>query len=338
MRVLLIGGSGFIGQRVITKLRQRGHEVILFDRGETTSEDKPGFSHIRGNRLEIDKHVKAIMDARPDAAVDFLPWNDADTKRVIKALKGRVEQVVHLSSGDVYRAWGYFLKGGYGDPVPLAEDAPLREDLYPYQGQSPGMADYDKVLAERVILNAHYAEGYPGVIIRLPMVYGPGDRQHRLWEFVKRMQDGRPAILLGTCQAAWLWHRGYVENIAIGIALAAERSLGIGQVYNVGEARTLTMAAWAKAIGETMGWAGQITIVPDQLLPEHLHTPYNYQQHLLLDTTKIRRDLGYKEIVDFKEGLQKAIAWQIENPPEKFDPGRFDYAAEDAVLKQAAGV
>ncbi len=334
MRVLLIGGSGFIGRRVVERLHERGHEVILFHRGESGILPRDVAEVIRGNRLEIEQHRDALKKARPEAAVDFLPWGDADTRRVVRALNGIVERAVHISSGDVYRAWGNFLTGRYDEPVPLTERAPLREELYPYAGQKPGMDTYDKVLAEREVFNAHYSHGYPGVILRLPMVYGPEDGQHRLWEYVKRMVDRRPAILLSGTQAAWLWHRGYVDDVAFAIALAAERPNAVGQAYNVGSEQTLSMAAWVRAIGHAMGWDGQVLILPFSQLPTHLHRPYNYQQHILLNTSKIRRELGYSEIVDPAVALRLTVEWQAANPPASFDQSRFDYAAEDEVLKK----
>ncbi len=337
MRVLLIGGSGFIGRRVVARLQQRGHDVIIFHRGETGLLADIDAERITGNRLEIDQHIDRIVEARPDVAIDFLPWSDSDTKRVVDTLNGRVERVVHLSSGDVYQAWGNFLKGTYGEPVPLDEEAPLRADLHPYAGTRPGMEHYDKLLAERVIFQAHYEIGYPGSIIRLPMVYGPDDRQNRTWEYVKRMVDGRPAILMGACQAGWLWQRGYVDDVAFGIVLAAEREASIGQVYNVGSPRTLVMAAWVRCIGDALGWTGEIVPVPDHSLPDHLRKPYTYQQHILFDTDNIRRELGYYELVEPDEALRLTVEWQRDHPP-KLDLSQFDYAAEDRALKQAAGV
>ena len=338
MRVLLIGGTGFIGRRVVDHLQRRGHSVAIFHRGQTSSLTMIDAPRIHGNRLEIDQHISRIMEFKPDAVVDLLPWNDMDTQRVIDTFKGRVERVVHLSSGDVYKAWGNLLKGAYGEPVPLSETASLREDLYPYAGKHAGMEHYDKMLAERVILHAHYHEGYPGVIVRLPMVYGPDDRQHRTYEYVRRMKDERPAILMGCCHAAWLWQRGYVDDVAFAITLAVERPSATGQIYNVGDRITLSMAGWVRAIGNVLGWDGEIVLVPDERLPSHLQNPYIFQQHFLFDTTKIRRELGYQELVDPDDALCLTVEWQSGNPPSDADRRPLDYAAEDAALKEAAGV
>jgi nucleoside-diphosphate-sugar epimerase len=333
VRVLLIGGSGFIGRRVIDRLQQRGHDVIVFHRGQTGKLPDRNAARITGNRLEIDQYVKPIKDARPDAAIDFLPWNDRDTRRVIDTLHGQVERVVHISSGDVYRAWGTFLNGGKAEPVPLAEEAPLRADRYPYAGTRPGMEDYDKILAERAIFKAHFEEGYPGIIVRLPMVYGPDDPQHRTWPIVKRILDGRRTILLSSSQSAWLWQRGYVDDVAFAIVLAAERANSVGQVYNVGSLQTLTIGAWVRNISEVMGWKGDIRLLPRHHIPEHLQTTYNYQQHILFSTTKIRRELGYYELIDAEEALRRTVEWQRDNPPAHFGDTEFDYEAEDAALR-----
>lgn len=56
------------------------------------------------------------------------------------------------------------------------------------------------------------------------------------------------------------------------------------------------------------------------------------KQDLVLDTSRIRRELGYKEIVSPDEGLSQTVAWEREHPPENVDPQMFDYSTEDAIL------
>jgi nucleoside-diphosphate-sugar epimerase len=56
-----------------------------------------------------------------------------------------------------------------------------------------------------------------GTVLHLPMVYGPGDHQYQLFPYLKRMDDGRPAILLEAMQAQWRCTRGYAENVAAAI-------------------------------------------------------------------------------------------------------------------------
>jgi len=67
-------------------------------------------------------------------------------------------------------------------------------------------------------------------------------------------------------------------------------------------------------------------------LPAHLHQDYAWEHELVIDSTRIRQELGYVEQVTQEEGLRRTIAWQRANPPETFDPSLFDYPAEDSAL------
>jgi nucleoside-diphosphate-sugar epimerase len=83
----------------------------------------------------------------------------------------------------------------------------------------------------------------PGTVLRLPMVYGPGDPLHRFFPLLKRFADGRSFILLADDLAAWRGPRGYVENVAHAIALAATSDQAAGRIYNVCEEPTLSELA-----------------------------------------------------------------------------------------------
>lgn len=71
----------------------------------------------------------------------------------------------------------------------------------------------------------------PATVLRLPAIYGPGDRQHRLARYLHSMRDGRQAIVLGESDARWRWSRGYVENVAAAIALAVGDPRATGRIY-----------------------------------------------------------------------------------------------------------
>ncbi len=163
-------------------------------------------------------------------------------------------------------------------------------------------------------------------------MYGPGDPNHRLFEFLKRMTDGRPFILLEEARAQWRWTRGYVENVAAAVALAVTNSQAAGGIYNVGDKEAFREFDWVERIGETLGWKGTIKVIPRASLPEHLMLPYDWRHHLVADTTRIRKELSYSESVPLGEALRRTVAWESTNPPNQIDSTRFDYRAEDAAL------
>src|SRR5262249_41143651 len=197
--------------------------------------------HILGDRSDLPAYSREFSRFAPDVVLDMHPMTGAQAQAVLQTFSGIAQRFVAISSQDVYRAYGRLIgtEPGSPDPTPLAEDAPLGERLSPYRGETlrsdddpkRWTDDYDKILFERAVL------GHPtlaGTVLRLPMVYGPRDKQHRLFPYLKRMDDGRPAILLGADTADWCWTRGYVENVAHAIALIVADERAAGRVYNVG--------------------------------------------------------------------------------------------------------
>jgi nucleoside-diphosphate-sugar epimerase len=350
MRILVIGGTGFIGPCVVRSLVKRGHEVTVFHRGRTQADLPAEVHHILCGKdgdlptladwiERVPYYVDDFRRVAPDVVIYMIPLGEEDTRTVVQSLQGIAQRIVGVSSMDVYRAFGRVNRGEPGppDPLPLTEDSPLRERLFPYRGEVPRKPDdparimdnYDKILVERVILRN---PDFPGTILRLPMVYGPRDNQHRLFEYLKRMDDGRPAILFDEASAQWRWTRGYVENVADAIALAATDERAAGRIYNVGEPNVLSMREWVEAIAKAVGWKGKIVTVPQDRLPTHLDLGIDASQHLAAETQHIRRELDYSEQIAFEEGLRRTIDWERANPPRKIDPKQFDYAAEDAAL------
>ena len=215
--------------------------------------------------------------------------------------------------------------------MPLTEDAPLRTTLYPDRRVVDGIHDHDKILVERAVMGTL---ALPGTILRLPMVYGPGDDMRRLFYYVKRMDDRRSAILLDEGIARHRASRGYVEDVAAAVALATTDERATGRIYNVGEEPALPEAEWVRAIGRAAGWAGDVVVVPRARLPMPLRWwgDGDTDQDWVADTTRIRTELGYAELLPRDEALRRTVTWQRANPPENVPPEMFDYTAEDAVL------
>lgn len=336
MRVLVIGGTNFIGPYVVTVLNRHGHEVTVYHRGLHESELPPEVRHIHSPRAAVPvfHFPSSLSDPPPDVVLHMFPVGEDDARAAVARFVGVARRIVAISSGDVYRAYGRLLgtEPGTPEPVPIGEDAPLRETLFPYRHTAAGPAEwtyhYEKILVERAVLDGRLS----ATVLRLPAVYGPGDPYRRLRPYIKRMDDRRPAILLEAAQAEWRWTHGYVEDVAQAIALAVADERAAGKVYNLGEAVVPTMADRVRRIGEVAGWSGDVVSLTAERLPPHLRTPYQPQQDLVVDTRKVRTELGFGEPLSSDEGLRRTIAWERANPPDTGDPGPVEYAAEDAAL------
>jgi nucleoside-diphosphate-sugar epimerase len=337
MKVLIIGGTRFIGVRVVRRLIEEGHDVTVFHRGQTNSELPASVTHILGDRRNLSGFASEFAGIAPDIVLDMVCYNDQEAATLMDTFSGNARRAVVVSSMDVYRAYGCLLglEAAQSDPMPLSEDSPLRESRFPYRGQAKGPDDmafnYDKIPVERAVMSD---PDLAGTVLRLPAVYGPGD--HRAFDYLKRMEDDRRAILLEESHTGWRWTRGYVDNIAAGIALAVTDDRAANRIYNVGEPDALTEADWVRSIGVATGWQGEIVVLPKEAMPEHLTAPYNFEHHLGADTGRIRRELGYGEHITRDEAMKATIDWERAHPPDQVDAGRFNYAAEDAALGKLA--
>lgn len=339
MRILILGGTQFIGPDVVRHLVGQGHPVTVFHRGKTEADLPPTVAHLHGERQNLGAFAEEFKRLAPETVVDMRPLGEQDARAVVDAFRGIARRVVAISSQDVYRAYDRINRRDPGppDPIPLTEEAPLREKLFPYRGETARAEDdpmrwadeYDKILVEQVVLGD---PDLAGTVLRLPAVYGPRDGQRRFLQHLKRMADGRPAILLPASMATWRWSRGYVENVAAAIAVATADDRAAGRVYNVAEPDPLPEVAMVRLLGRIAGWDGEVVVVPDEDLPEGMQAGIDAAQELIVDSSRIRTELGYVEPVPREEALARTIAWERTHPPKEIDPAQFDYAAEDEVL------
>jgi len=324
MRVFLIGGTRFTGPALIEQLVAGGHVVMCVHRGKTSASLPESVRKIIADRNDL-AALRPVMDEfGPDVVVDMFAFSATDAEAGCILLRDRVGKVIVLSSIDVYLAYGRIHRTEPGpiQATPLTEESELRQTDQPEGPRS------DKLSVERI-----YREcpELPVTILRLPAIYGARDHHRRLRCYLKRMDDRRPAILIGESVAGWKFSRGHVENVAHAIKLAIEHDHTPNQTFNVAEPIAMTETEFIKAIGKAAEWNGQILAVPDGELPEHLKFKVDFRQNWDVDSSKIRSELDYTELIDTPTAIQKTIEWERQNPPE-VESTPFDYDAEDQAL------
>ena len=283
MRILVIGGTRFIGPRVVRLLVAQGHQVTVFHRGQHFLPLPHGASEL--THPDAAMPVRRIPDElralEPDVVLHMIAMGEEDAEAAVAAFAGVARRIVVPSSGDVYQAYGIFIgiEPGPPVPVPLDENAALRTARYPYRKpDTPGEAlefYYDKVLVEAVVSSS---PDLPATILRLPKVYGPEDNSDLSTVYSFRQHPG------------WRWTHGFVDNVAAAIALAVLDDRAAGKTYNVGEEFTPTVAE-------------RLRFLPDQ--PDHALSDMaaNFEQDIVYDTSRIRRELGYREVMDERNAM-----------------------------------
>jgi len=339
MKVLVIGGSGFIGPFVVLQLVDAGHDVTVLHRGHAKPVFPEAVRILRGDRNLMPERRQEFERAAFDVVVDVILSSEKQARALVETFSGLTGRIVALSSQDAYRAYAVILGTDNGDlePLPLTEDSALRMNP-PYP---PGHAlkmqaifswldeDYDKVRVEKAL---RASTNPPVTILRLPMVHGPGDPLHRLHPILKRIDDGREVLLLDANIANMHSPRGYVEDVAHAIVLATTSPNAAGKTYNIVEEEHFTEMEWMRLVAAAVGWKGEIRVLPTDKTPAHLRLPINSRQDWLVSSGRIRKELGYRETVTRHEALRRTIAWERANPPS-ISLAVFDYAAEDAALR-----
>ena len=116
MRILVIGGTGFIGSWVARSLVAQGHTLALFHRGRTSVNLPPAILHIHGERQSLAVFTPAFRRFAPDVVLDMFAHGEQDAALVMKTFCGLARRVVAVSSMDVYRAYGCFCRLEDGPP------------------------------------------------------------------------------------------------------------------------------------------------------------------------------------------------------------------------------
>ena len=178
--ILILGGTGFIGPHVVSHAMDRGHRITLFNRGRTNTHLFPDAEKLVGDR---NNDLSALEGRTWDAVIDNSGYTPDQVQLSVELLKDSVGQYLFTSTRAVYR--------DFTAPV-MDEDAPLGPAGIPedqWEGYGPL-----KVLAERAV---EAGFGSRTLIVRPPIIVGPGDRTDRFTYWVDRIDDGGEIMAWG---------------------------------------------------------------------------------------------------------------------------------------------
>ncbi|MCP3424974.1 NAD-dependent epimerase/dehydratase family protein [Rothia sp. AR01] len=324
MRVLVLGGTRFIGRRVVERLHERGDAVLVVHRGRHEPSPWVPVEHLRTERRRLAEHADRIRRFAPDTLVDAYAMTADDVRAVLPVLP-EVPAVV-LSSQDVYQAFDGLRNGRFESPVPLAEDAETRRERRPYRGA--GLAgvpeDYEKLDVEELWLPRG------AVVLRLPMVYGPHDPQRREELVLRRIRAGRREVPVGAGNL--LWSRAHVDDVATGVLAALDTRAADGLAVNLAEPATAPIRAWMEQIARAAGAPLELVRVPEEALPPDLALTGAPAQHVLASVERARRLLGW-DPGEPERRVAESVRWHLANPPEDAGWTEADARRDDEALR-----
>ena len=317
MRALIMGGTEFISLHLVRSLLERGHEVVVSNRGRRGERLPAGVRTIVGDRKDHAALRSQLGGERVDTVFDvsYAPTLGEDVAAVLDALPGD-PHAIFVSTARVY---------DHALPIPYSEDTP--------RGFYWGDYARHKIAGEDVLFDRHRQRGQPVTIVRPTHVMGPLNTRNNETFFMDRIWRGRPVLVPG--HGGWLRQFGHVEDLAQAMVAMARDARAHGQAYNVMGDEVISQVGFVELIAEVMGkpvtfrhvdpavWKAQEK--PGPVFGQNLV----YDCHAVHTVHKLRNELGVRPRYTLASGLHHTWKWyqesgQLERP--------IDFTFEDQLL------
>lgn len=310
---LILGAGGFIGTAVATAFARSGAAVIGAARGQRDA-GKEGCEFVQLDRSDSAAVVTLIRDRKVDVVVDMAAYTLSGTQPLLESLGPLGLRYLLLSSADVYRNYGLLLRreAGTPDEGALTETAPLRSTRFPYKGACPRAGDdpqawmdfYDKIPVEDAVRQLMG----DWTILRLPMVFGPGDPQRRFAWVALPMLRGED-IEAPSPWLDWITTYDHVENVGEAARCAAMHPEAKRKTFNLASWPPISHREWVDTFREYTGWSGKLCSSASSDNPLARSTAaLDLTVPLVISGEAIRRDLEFVAPVS----TSKAIASTLE--------------------------
>ena len=326
-KVLVIGGTLFIGRALVAELLKRGHEVWILHRKSTHDLGKR-VTGIQADRNDPEAMRRVLTGNRFQVVFDNVyDWERGTAAKQVeataRACDGHLERYVFMSS-----------VAAYGDGLNHHEGDALAPDDHP----DPYVRN--KAMSERALFRLHQRCGLPAVTIRPPFLYGPGNPFYREAFFWDRMRDGRPIILPGDGRR--LMQFVYIKDLVGACIKVMEEKAAVGHAFNIANLRAITQGEAIAALAEAAGKRATVVRLPRGRIFQlggHPMGPHLYfgcyfdLPPITQIVTKAQRVLGFRP-TDFLRGLKETYRWYLRHHA----PRHFDYSFEDRLLAEAAAL
>jgi len=329
MKALVIGGTGPTGPFIVEGLLHRNYEVTIFHRGTHEVELPEAVEHIHGDPHFIETLEKGLGQRTFDLVIGMY----GRLRHVAQVMKGRASRFIAVG-GLPYEILVTGNQSPEGIPISIPETSPL------FTNGEQNRFMYLMALSEQTVMEAHQQGHYKATMLRYPaQIYGPRQLGPREWSIIRRILDGRRQIIVPD-GGLKLERRAYAENAAHTVLLAVDKpEVAAGQIYNVGDEKVLSLREWIQIIARTLNYELELVSMPFTLARPS--RPYaGVSHHMVMDISKIKAELGYRDVVPAEEAIQRTANWYVDNPLERGgemeqrlgDP--FDYTVEEQVITE----
>ena len=323
---LVIGGTGPTGHFIVNGLIERGYEVAILHTGRHEVEEIPPFvEHIHTNPFDSE----ALLVAVAGRTWDLVIATYGRLRTVAAAMVGKTGKFMSIGGGPAYR--GYMNADAtypQGMLVPVPESAPKT------RSEEEDGKGYRVLKSEKVVFDHHPDATH----FRYPYIYGKYQIVPREWPIVRRVLDGRSEIILPD-GGHYLNHHGAAANMAHAVLLATDHpKAASGQIYNCGDERVLSLAQVVEVVCDGLDARLNVISMPYEVaVAARPMVGQPWTSHRVFDLSKIKSELGYRDVVDPVASLKAVALWLRDHPigesGERGLQDPFDYAAEDRLIR-----
>jgi 2'-hydroxyisoflavone reductase len=317
MKVLVIGGTLFIGRPLVDELVKAGYDVTVLHR-KPKHEFGRRVENLAADRNDVASMREALLGRQYDVVYDNVyDWERGTTAAHVEATVGlfreRISRYIFLSS-----------VAAYGDGLNHKESDPLAPDYH---------ADAyirNKAMSERSLFRMHAKTGLPVVTFRPPFVYGPGNPFYREQFFWDRMRAGRPIIIPGDGHR--LMQFVYVKDVVDAMVRAAIEPRAVGEAFNIGESRPVTHAEFVERLASVAGVEPALARIPRDAIQaaggNAMTEPFYFGEYL--DLPPITEYMGKTPrvlkvpVTPFEVGLKETYRWYSRNHRARSSGFEFD--------------
>lgn len=300
MKVLFIGGTGFISTAVSRLALERGIDLYHLNRGQRTRE-LTGVKSLVADIHQPAEVQAALNDMQFDVVVDWIAFKPEDIERDLALFQGRVKQFIFISSASAYQKPPAF-------PI-ITESTPLYNPYWDYSR--------NKIACEERLLQAYRQEGFPITIVRpsltydtnLPIAMGGWG----CYTLADRLIKGKPIIVHG--DGSSLWVVTHAEDFGRGFLGLVGNRQAIGHAFHITSDEVLTWDQIYMTIADALGVKANIVHIPSDFIakiaPEKSGSLLGDKTwSAIFDNSKIKAFVpDFQAVIPFREGVRRTLAW-----------------------------
>ncbi|MCB8977065.1 MAG: SDR family oxidoreductase [Ardenticatenaceae bacterium] len=322
MKILFIGGTGIISSACSQLAIERGYELTLLNRGQSSRPVPAGAKQIQADIRNLAAAKAALEGHYFDVVVNWVAFTPEHIETDLALFAGRTGQYVFISSASAYQTPPAHL--------PITESTPLHNPFWEYSRQ--------KIACEERLMRAHRETGFPVTVVRPSHTYDQTLLPMRgRYTVINRMRQGKKVVVHG--DGTSLWTLTHHRDFAKGFVGLLGHPAAIGDVFHITSDELLTWNQIFQQVAAAAGAEAQLVHIPSEtlarydadwgsgLLGDKAHS-------VIFDNSKIKRLVpDFVATIPFWQGAQEIIAWYDADPARQVIEPAFDQLLDELIAR-----